>query len=106
MLAEKNEAIDECIYTMAQLSEDEKIRMQCEARKDSLAIEKGMYSRGLKQGREEGRLEGRQEGAEQLLVQLISSKLESGMDVAVIAKELVQSTEYIEELIEKYQLKA
>lgn len=102
MLAEKNEAIDECIYTMAQLSEDEKIRMQCEARKDSLAIEKGMYSRGLKQGR----LEGRQEGAEQLLMQLISLKLESGMDVAVIAKELVQSTEYIEELIEKYQLKA
>lgn len=51
MLAEKNEAIDECVYTMAQLSEDDKIRMQCEARKDQLAIERGLISRGRVEGR-------------------------------------------------------
>ena len=101
MLAQKNEAIDECIYTMAQLSEDEKIRMQCEARKDSIAIEKGLYSRGLRQGIAQGR----QEGAEQLLVDQITSKLETGCDITMIAKDLVQTKEHIEELIEKYHIK-
>ena len=85
MLAEKNEAIDECIYTMAKLSEDDKIRMQCEARNDSIAIEKGVFKRGLKQGREEGREEG-----------LIEAYLDMGMSVEVIAQKLNLSVEKIE----------
>lgn len=55
MLAEKNEIIDECAYTIAQLSEDDKIRMQCEARLDAIAKENGLYSRGRKDGLEEGK---------------------------------------------------
>ena len=51
MLAQNNEAMNECVNTMAQLSEDEKIRMQCEARKDNLAIEKGLYNRGVREGK-------------------------------------------------------
>lgn len=51
MLAQNNEAMSECVNTMAQLSEDEKIRMQCEARKDSIAIEKGLYNRGVREGK-------------------------------------------------------
>ena len=31
MLAEKNEVIDECVCTLAELSKDDKIRMQTEA---------------------------------------------------------------------------
>lgn len=54
MLAEKNEAINECVYTMAELSEDDKIRMQCEARNDYIAKEKGVYSRGHKEGLQQG----------------------------------------------------
>ena len=54
MLAQNNEAMNECVNTMAQLSEDEQIRMQCEARKDNLAIEKGLYNRGYRQGQQEG----------------------------------------------------
>ena len=50
------------------------------------------------------REEAKQEGAEQLLVQLICTKLNAGMDVPTIAKDLVQKEEYIEELIERYQL--
>ncbi|MCM1179255.1 MAG: Rpn family recombination-promoting nuclease/putative transposase [Clostridium sp.] len=65
MLAEQNEAIDECVYTMAQLSEDEKIRMQCEARKDNLAIEIGIRKRAMREGREEGWQEGLQEGLQE-----------------------------------------
>ena len=104
MLAEKNEAIDECIYTMAKLSEDDKIRMQCEARNDSIAIEKGVFKRGLKQGREEGRIVGRTEGAEQLLVSLISSKLKKGLTPHEIADMLEEEESHILNLIEKYNL--
>ena len=34
MLAEKNEAIDDAATTVYQLSEDERIRLQCQARED------------------------------------------------------------------------
>ena len=54
--------------------------------------------------REEAKQEGMEEGAEQLLVQLICTKLNAGMDIPTIAKDLVQKEEYIEELIERYQL--
>ena len=111
MLAEKNEAIDECIYTMAKLSEDDKIRMQCDARNDSAAIEKVVYKRGFKKGRDEGialgRDEGialgRTEGAEQQLVQICST-LKKKMTTAEIADMLEEEGAYIKELINKYHL--
>ena len=59
---------------------------------------------GMEEGLKEGHKAGLQEGAEQLLVQLICTKLNAGMDVLTIAKDLVQKEEYIEELIEKYRL--
>lgn len=101
MLAEKNEAIDECVCTLAELSKDDKIRMQCEARADSEAIEKGLYNRGLKEGIQKGR----SEGAEQLLVQLITAKRKNDIDISTIAAELMQTEAYIKELMERYQIK-
>lgn len=83
MLSEKSEIIDECVYTMAQLSEDEKIRMQCEARKDNLAIEIGIRKRAMQEGHEEGLKEGHKEGLEQGLEQ---GKLQKARE---IAKELM-----------------
>lgn len=67
MLAKKNEAIDECVYTMAKLSEDEKIRMQCEARKDNLAIEIGIRKRAMQEGQKQGALHQAREIAKGLL---------------------------------------
>lgn len=55
MLAKNDKIIDECAYTIAQLSEDDKIRMQCEARLDAIAKENGLYSRGRKDGLEAGK---------------------------------------------------
>ena len=45
MLAEKYEEFDECATALAQLTEDEKIRMQCEARDDYIARQKGLERR-------------------------------------------------------------
>lgn len=105
MLSEKSEIIDECVYTMAQLSEDEKIRMQCEARKDNLAIELGIRKRatqegleqGLKQGLEQGLEQGRKEG-ELYKAREIAKELLEVLDKPTIAKKTGLSLAEIEAL--------
>lgn len=101
MLAEKNEKIDECVYTMAQLSEDEKIRMQCEARKDNLAIEIGIRKRALQEGLEEGRKEGLVEGHREGSLHKareIAKELLDVLDKPTIAEKTGLSMEEIEAL--------
>ena len=88
MLAQNNEAMSECVNTMAQLSEDEQIRMQCEARKDNLAIEKGLYNRGYRQGQRLGELRGK----------VIMCK-ELGLSVEDISKRLSISIEKVREIL-------
>ena len=92
MLAQNNEAMNECVNTMAQLSEDEKIRMQCEARKDSIAIEKGLYNRGYRQGQQEGQRMGELRG------KVIMCK-ELGLSVEDISKKLSLSVDKVEEIL-------
>ncbi len=93
MLSEKNEIIDECVYTMAQLTEDEKIRMQCEARQDNLAIELGIRRRGEREGLAKGLAKGRTEGRRE-----IAKKLLSMHDKPTIAEITGLSLEEIEAL--------
>lgn len=88
MLAQNNEAMSECVNTMAQLSEDEKIRMQCEARKDSIAIEKGLYNWGFRQGQQEGELRGK----------VIMCK-ELGLSVEDISKKVSLTVDKVNEIL-------
>lgn len=48
MLTKKNEYIDEAASTIYQLTQDEKIRMQCEAREDYYRTQRG-WQRMLKE---------------------------------------------------------
>ncbi len=96
MLAQNNEAMNECVNTMAQLSEDEKIRMQCEARKDSIAIEKGLYNRGYRQGQQEGLKEGQRLG--ELRGKILMCK-ELGLSVEDISKKLSISVDKVKEIL-------
>ena len=57
------------------------------------------------EAKQEGMEEGLKEGEERILLKQITAKRNAGMDVLTIAKDLVQKEEYIEELIEKYQIK-
>ncbi len=54
MLSEKNKEICECIVTLKELSEDEKIQMECEARekarRDAVAREDYITEKALKEG--------------------------------------------------------
>lgn len=96
MLAQNNEAMNECVNTMAQLSEDEKIRMQCEARKDSIVIEKGLYNRGFRQGQQEELQEGQRLG--ELRGKVIMCK-ELGLPVEDISKKFSISVGKVEEIL-------
>lgn len=92
MLAEQNEIFGECANTMAQLTEDEKIRMQCEARKDYLALEKGIRKRV----RQEGLAEGEHNKAIQIAKELLDV-----LDIPTIAEKTGLSQEEVEKLAQE-----
>lgn len=103
MLAEKNEIFDECACTMAQLTEDEKIRMQCEARKDYIAREKGLRRRI----REEVTKEVAQEITQEITCEVthnvsteIARSLLDVLDIPTISAKTGLSIEEIEKLAE------
>lgn len=82
MLAEKNESIKESIVTLQELTEDEKIQLECEARERyrmdiSAATRKG-YVDGISEGIELGR----SEGSESTIINLISKGILSLEDGA------------------------
>ena len=54
-LAGKEEVFENMVLTLKKLSEDEKIRMQCEAREDYERCLLSEYSAGKREGIEEGR---------------------------------------------------
>ena len=105
MLAEKNATIKEGIVTLKELSEDEKIQLECEARERYRRDLASATSYGEKLGREEGREEGRQEGREEgynQMSKLVSILLEEGKleDLTKISKD----KNYRENLMKKYKL--
>ena len=54
MLAEKNESIKDCIVTLKELSEDEKIQLECEARERHRMDLAAATRHGEKMGMEQG----------------------------------------------------
>ena len=62
MLAEKNEYIKEVVFTLHEMSEEEKVREECEARERYYCEQKAAERIGRTEGRIEGRIEGRREG--------------------------------------------
>ena len=79
------------VVTMKKLSEDEKIRMQCEARED--------YERCLLSEFNAGKREGRAEGERKRDQALISSWIKKGKTIAEIAEDLEKSEDYVKSLM-------
>ena len=61
-MAEQSESIKKAVVTLRELSEDEKIRQQCEARERYQMDWQSSMRTSRETGREEGRREGREEG--------------------------------------------
>ena len=90
-LANGEEVFEKMVVTMKKLSEDEKIRMQCEARED--------YERCLLSEFNAGKREGRAEGERKRDQALISSWIKKGKTIAEIAEDLEKSEDYVKSLM-------
>lgn len=93
MLAEKNEAIKDSIITLKQLSEDEKIRMQCEARE--------RYRRDLSSATQQGISDGVKQGLDKMSKLTNMLLQENKLDILQRATE---DNAFREELFKKYNI--
>ena len=71
-MAEQSESIKKAVVTLRELSEDEKIRLQCEAR-ERYQMD---WQSSMRKGREEGRKEGEQAMAELINKLMTSDRME------------------------------
>lgn len=65
ILAEKSESIKKAVLKLHELTGEEKIRLQCEARERYWMDWQSSMKASRKEGREEGREEGRKEGRQE-----------------------------------------
>ena len=85
-MAEQSESIKKAVVTLRELSEDEKIRLQCEARERYQMDWQSSMRTSREKGREEGRESGRKEGELQKAHDVAEALLEEGMEIEKIAK--------------------
>nr|WP_296086428.1 Rpn family recombination-promoting nuclease/putative transposase [uncultured Blautia sp.] len=77
-MAEQSESIKKAVVTLRELSEDEKIRLQCEAR-ERYQMD---WQSSMRTNREKGREEGREEGRKEIILALV----QKGMSIEKIAQ--------------------
>lgn len=97
MLAKNNSDIEDTVVTLHELSDDEKIKLQCEARE---RYEWDMAS-AIAKGKREGKEEGLHEGEDRLL-KLIQCLTDNKQ--ADLIPKITTDSAYREELYKKYGL--
>ena len=98
-MAEQSESIKKAVVTLRELSEDEKIRLQCEARERYQMDWQSSMRTSREKGREEGRESGRKEGELQKAHDVAEALLEEGMEIEKIAKIVGMEVDVIREWI-------
>ncbi|MDC7291557.1 hypothetical protein NXH76_27640 [Blautia schinkii] len=111
-MAKESEAMQEAVVTLRSLTDDEKIKMQCKARKRYEADRKAIYMSGIEEGKkegiEEGKKEGFNEGIQKGAEALILDNLEEGKTEQQIITKLMQrfalNHKTAEEYVKKYMV--
>ena len=91
-MAEQSESIKKAVVTLRELSEDEKIRLQCEARERYQMDWQSSMRTSREKGREEGRKEGRESG-------LRDGKLQNARKVTLALMERKMPLEEIAQIV-------
>ncbi len=106
MLAKENDQINNCVCSVAKLTAEEKFRMECEARKDQLALEIGIRKRLQRQALDEGRAEGRAEGKAEGIAEGKAEEREAGIQALVISllEFNVPKNQILDKVCARYQL--
>ena len=94
-MVEQSESIKKAVVTLRELSEDEKIRLQCEAR-ERYQMD---WQSSMRTSLEKGRIEGRKEGEVQKAHDVAEALLEEGMEIEKIAKIVGMEVNVIREWI-------
>ena len=98
-MTEQSESIKKAVVTLRELSEDEKILLQCEARERYQMDWQSSMRTSREKGREEGRESGRKEGELQKAHDVAEALLEEGMEIEKIAKIVGMEVNVIREWI-------
>ena len=85
-MAEQSESIKKAVVTLRELSEDEKIRLQCEARERYQMDWQSSMRTSREKGRAEGLVEGIASGELKKAQEVASALAEKGMPVEEIAQ--------------------
>ena len=104
-MTEQSESIKKAVVTLRELSEDEKIRLQCEARERYQMDWQSSMRTSREKGREEGRKEGRKEGREsgrKEMIELMNRLIKSGRQEDM--KRAIEDEEYMERLMKELKL--
>ena len=96
-MTEQSESIKKAVVTLRELSEDEKIRLQCEARERYQMDWQSSMRTSREKGREEGRESGRKE-----MIELMNILINSGRQEDM--KRAIEDEEYMERLMKELKL--
>ena len=100
-MTEQSESIKKAVVTLRELSEDEKIRLQCEARERYQMDWQSSMRTSREKGREEGRKEGRESGRKEI-IELMNILINSGRQEDM--KRAIEDEEYMERLMKELKL--
>lgn len=100
-MTEQSESIKKAVVTLRELSEDEKIRLQCEARERYQMDWQSSMRTSREKGREEGREEGRESGRKEI-IELMNILINSGRQEDM--KRAIEDEEYMERLMKELKL--
>ncbi|MDC7289026.1 Rpn family recombination-promoting nuclease/putative transposase [Blautia schinkii] len=101
-MAEESDAMQEAVVTLRNMTEDEKIKLQCWARKRYEADKKNIYTTGMERGREQGLEQGLEQGVKafiKICTQFGRTRNETRQH---LEQEFELSSEQAEEYLEKY----
>ena len=101
MLAKKNTYIEDTVVTFRKMTEDEKIREQCEAREKYNWDMASAIAKGKSEGYTEGMAKGKSEG-ENRLAALINILIQNGLSDEI--PKVTTDSEYREALYKQYKL--
>ena len=100
MIAKKNPEVSKAVAKLAVLSEEEENRLIYEAQ------EKARWSKAMREAyvREEAEKQGLEQGRKEILTKLIQKKLAKGQSPEVIADDLFEDMDVINEMIKELQI--
>ena len=93
----ENKEIEECVITVKEMSEDEKMQRLAFLRKKAIMDEKAIRKKGYNDGMEKGVAQGKQDKAIEIAKRLV----EEGKDIAYISRLTGMEEKEIEELTVK-----